>query len=258
MTTTPTGTPNGAVAAGAGGVVMALDRVSAGYGPFEALFDVSFEVHEGRSLALIGPNGSGKTTVARVCSGLLAPSGGRLLFDGTEVRRPRAWKLARMGVAHAPEGRSVFASLTVEENLALSQLRRSRADREAALAAAYEMFPRLGERRRQLAGLMSGGEQRMLSLARVMAERPRLLIADELSLGLAPIIVNEVYEALKAIKEAGTTLVIIEQHISHALEAADDVVVLVQGHIRLAGPADELGDLSAVLLPGGPPAGTSG
>ena len=258
MTTTPAGAPDGALDPDAAGAVMALDHVSAGYGPFKALFDVSLEVHEGRSLALIGPNGSGKTTVARVCSGLLTPTSGRLLLDGTEVSRPRAYRLARMGVAHAPEGRSVFASLTVEENLSLSQLRRRRAEREAALAAAYEMFPRLRERRRQLAGLLSGGEQRMLSLARVMADRPRLLIADELSLGLAPIIVNEVYEALKVIKEAGTTLMIIEQHISHALDAADDIVVLVQGQVRLAGPTEELGDLSEVLLPGGPHTGTSG
>ncbi|HEX5366248.1 MAG TPA: ABC transporter ATP-binding protein [Acidimicrobiales bacterium] len=250
MTTIPTSSPNGAHAADDGDVVMALDHVSAAYGPFKALFDVSFAVREGRSLALIGPNGSGKTTVARVCSGLLAPTSGTLRFEGADVTGERAYKLARRGVAHAPEGRSVFASLTVEENLQLSQLRRSRPEREEALAGAYEMFPRLGERRRQAAGLLSGGEQRMLSLARVMVEKPRLLIADELSLGLAPIIVNEVYDALKVIKAAGTTLVIIEQHTSHALDAADDIVVLVQGHVRVAGPAAELGDLSQVLLPG--------
>jgi branched-chain amino acid transport system ATP-binding protein len=159
------------------------------------------------------------------------------------------YRFARRGVVHAPEGRSVFASLTVVENLELT-FRRShgRAGVRSALDQAFEMFPRLGERRRQVAGTLSGGEQRMLSLVRVMVEQPRLLIADELSLGLAPIIVDEVYRTLARIRDAGTTLLIIEQHVHHALGLADDAIVLVKGEVAYAGPVSELGDLQARVL----------
>ena len=169
-------------------------------------------------LALLGSNGAGKTTVARVCSGLMAPTAGRVFFDGDDVTGERTYKYARRGIVHAPEGRSVFASLTVAENLELTFRRsRGRAGVRDALDEAFTMFPRLGERRQQVAGTLSGGEQRMLSLSRVMVEQPRLLIADELSLGLAPIIVDEVYGTLEQIRDAGTTLLIVEQHVHHAL-----------------------------------------
>ena len=174
--------------------LLELRDVEAGYGPFRALFGVSLAVREGSVLALLGSNGSGKTTVARVCSGLIKPTAGKFFFNGEDVTRERAYRLARKGIAQAPEGRSVFASLTVEENLLLS-LRRSlgRSRTAGGLARAYEMFPPLSQRRRQVAGTLSGGEQRMLALARVLAKPPRLLVCDELSLGLAPIVVDEVY-----------------------------------------------------------------
>jgi branched-chain amino acid transport system ATP-binding protein len=228
---------------------LTLEGVDAGYGPFRAIFGVSFTLPTGDVLALLGSNGAGKTTVARVCSGLIKPTAGRITIDGNDVTSWRPYRYARLGVIHAPEGRSVFASLTVEENLELTFRRsRGRAGVAAGLDEAYTMFPRLGERRRQQAGTLSGGEQRMLSLARVLVERPRLLIADELSLGLAPLIVDEVYRTLETIKSSGTTLLIIEQHVGHALAIADDVIVLVKGEVAYQGPASEVGDLHEKVL----------
>ena len=235
--------------------LLELRGVDAGYGPFKALFGVDFAVERGRVLTLLGSNGCGKTTVARVCSGLIAPSAGEVRFDGQPMTGRHAYEYARAGVTHAPEGRSVFASLTVHENLQLALLRsRGKHGVAAAIAEAYELFPRLSTRSRQLAGTLSGGEQRMLSLARVLVDKPRLLIADELSLGLAPIVVDEVYATLRRIRDAGTTLLIVEQHVGHALAIADDVIVLIKGEISFSGPVAELGDLSERLLAGGAPA----
>ena len=231
--------------------LLELDGVSAGYASFRALFDVSFSVRPQTALALLGSNGSGKTTVARVCSGLLRPSAGHVRFDGADVTRLQAWRLARLGVSHAPEGRSVFASLTVEENLALSfRAGLGRGGVAAALDRAYTRFPRLGERRRQSAATLSGGEQRMLALGRVLAAPPKLLVVDELSLGLAPAVVDEVFAALAEIQAAGTTLLVVEQHVDRALALADDVVVLTKGTVAFQGPKHDLGDVLDRLLPG--------
>lgn len=231
--------------------LLTLDYVSAGYGQFRALFDVSFAVPMGCAVALLGPNGAGKTTVARVCSGLVQPTNGAIYLGHQEITGMPAHELRRLGIAHAPEGRSVFAPLTVEENLLLefrSSLGKTGAP--AALERAYSWFPRLRERRNQIAGTLSGGEQRMLSLARVLADLPRLLIVDELSLGLAPIIVDEVFETLGTIRSQGCTLVVIEQHVNKALELADRVVILQKGRVVYDGPTDELGDLVGQLIPG--------
>jgi len=231
--------------------VLELEGVSAGYGPFRALFDVSFAVAEGSVTALLGPNGAGKTTVARVCSSLLAPTEGRVLIEGDDVTGLPAWRVARRGVVHAVEGRSVFASLTVEENLVLT-FRQALGPKAVAstLERAYDTFPRLGERRTQEAGTLSGGEQRMLSLARVLAAPPRVLIADELSLGLAPIVVDEVYRVLGAIRDSGASLLIVEQQVTRALQLADHAVVLGKGAVQFAGPVSELRDEAERLLPG--------
>lgn len=232
--------------------LLELEQVCAGYGPFRAVFDVSFAVRAGTALALLGPNGAGKTTVARLISGLIHPTSGHLRLDGEDINRAKAYQLARRGVVHAPEGRSVFATLTVEENLTLwFRQTLGRAAVAGALDDAYGHFPTLGERRTQVAGTLSGGEQRMLALARVLVDPPRLLVVDELSLGLAPIVVDEVYDTLRAIREAGSSLVIVEQQVGHALALADDAVVLAQGRVRYSGPVDELGDLHEILL-GGP------
>jgi branched-chain amino acid transport system ATP-binding protein len=231
--------------------LLELRDVDASYGPFRAVFGVSFAVDAGRVLALLGSNGSGKTTLARVCSGLLRPTNGSILFDGEDITGIRPYRFARLGIVHAPEGRSVFATLTVEENLELTFRRsRGRGGVHDALDHAYALFPRLGERRRQIAGTLSGGEQRMLSLSRVLVERPRLLIADELSLGLAPIIVEEVYRTLERIRDSGTTLLLVEQHVHHALEIADDAVLLIKGEVSVASPVSELGDIQTRLFGG--------
>jgi branched-chain amino acid transport system ATP-binding protein len=191
-------------------------------------------------VALVGANGSGKTTVARVASGLVAPTAGTVLVDGVDVTGKRAYLYARAGVAHAVEGRSVFATLTVEENLSLA-FRRAFGRRGArpALDEAYGIFPVLGRRRGQLAGTLSGGEQRMLSLARVLVEKPKVLIADELSLGLAPIIVDELYAALGRLRAAGSSLLIVEQQVVHALQLCDRVVLLDHGAVSWTGTTSD-------------------
>ncbi|MFL6239794.1 MAG: ABC transporter ATP-binding protein [Actinomycetes bacterium] len=221
--------------------VLEVRDVTASYGPFRALFGVSFTVPAGGAVALLGPNGAGKSTVARVVTGLVAPTGGQILVDGEDVTGWPAWRIARLGVAHAPEGRSVLATLTVEQNLDLA-FRRSLGRRGvgAALERAYAAFPRLQERRRQYAGTLSGGEQRMLSLARVLADPPRLLVVDELSLGLAPRLIDEVYATLRRVREAGSALLIVEQHVTRALTIADTAVLLGKGTVVQSGPAADV------------------
>jgi branched-chain amino acid transport system ATP-binding protein len=223
--------------------VLELDAVRAGYGPFRALFDVSLEVEPGEAVALLGPNGVGKTTVARVATGLVVPTAGAVRVEGADMTGSAVHRFRRSGIIHAPEGRSVFATLTVEENLVLS-FRASRGRREVAdaLDRAFALFPALANRRRQVAGTLSGGEQRMLAMARVLVEEPKLLVADELSLGLAPIIVDEVYASLERLRTAGTALLIVEQHVGHALALCDRVVLLDRGTITWEGPASDAAD----------------
>jgi branched-chain amino acid transport system ATP-binding protein len=231
--------------------ILELEGVSAAYGPFRALFGVTITIPDGAAVALLGSNGAGKSTVARVASGLVQPTSGRVLFEGNDVTRRPAWKLARLGIAHAPEGRSVFASLTVEENLLLGfrvALGKQRAAQ--ALDRACDKFPQLGKRKNQSAGNLSGGEQRMLSLAKVLVNAPRLLIVDELSLGLAPVIVDEVFRTLAEIRDQGTSLLVVEQHVGRALALADYAVLLSKGRVVHEGPSSELGELADQLLTG--------
>ena len=224
--------------------VLTLDQVSAGYGRFQALFGLTLELPPGGAVAVVGHNGMGKTTLARVASGLVVPTKGRVLIDGREVTGCPAQDFARAGVAHAPEGRSVFATLSVRENLTIAFRKRfGRRGVPAALDRVWELFPRLGDRQGQLAGSLSGGEQRMLTLARVLVLEPRVVIADELSLGLAPIITDEVYEVLARIKASGAALLVVEQHVRHALEVADLVVVLDRGRIVYKGPSVDVDSL---------------
>lgn len=224
-------------------------NVEAGYAAFRSLFDVSFSVAQGEAVALVGPNGAGKTTVARVASGLVAPTAGSVSVDGTDLTGSPTHRFALSGVAHAPEGRSVFATLTVEENLVLSIHRvRGRRGVKDGLAEAYELFPVLGERRSQTAGTLSGGEQRMLAMARVLVDSPKLLIADELSLGLAPMIIEDTYRSLARLRDSGTALLVIEQHVSHALDLCDRVVILDHGSVTWTGPSDEASDRVQAFL----------
>ncbi|MBM3672273.1 MAG: ATP-binding cassette domain-containing protein [Actinobacteria bacterium] len=239
-----------ATAAGAPGrPLLEMKDVDAAYGPFRALFGVSFSLPEKSVTALLSGNGAGKTTIARVITGLVPVTDGEVIFDGATITGMPPWDIALRGVVHAPEGRSVFSSLTVEENLTLD-FRRNLGRHAVAggLERAFELFPRLGERRTQLAGTLSGGEQRMLALARVLVRPPRLLIVDELSLGLAPIVVDEVYATLEKVRQTGTTLLIIEQYVGHALRIADSVVLLKHGEVVYDGSVAELGDVSERLL----------
>ena len=224
-----------------------LREVTAGYGPFRALFGVSLTVAPGEAVALLGANGAGKTTIARLASGLIRAEKGSVFVNGADLTGARAYRYARAGVFHAPEGRSVFATLSVEENLQLS-VRAGRGHDHDPIGQAYEMFPVLGARRRQIAGTLSGGEQRMLALAGVMIGAPRLLIGDELSLGLAPLIVEEVYRVLATIREAGTVLLVVEQHVDHALKLCDRVALLEHGTIAWQGTTTEARQVVASRL----------
>jgi branched-chain amino acid transport system ATP-binding protein len=217
--------------------LLEADGLCASYGSYRALFGVSLEVPEGSAVALLGSNGAGKSTFARVLTGLVPASSGSVRLDGHDVTGMPAWRIARMGVAHVPEGRGIFSSLSVEENLSLSFRRRmGRGGIGEALDKAYAGFPILAERRRQQAGTLSGGQQRMLSLAKVLAVPPRLLVADELSLGLAPVVVDAVYDGLAEIRRAGTALLVVEQHIDRALALAEHAVLLAKGEVAWQGP----------------------
>jgi branched-chain amino acid transport system ATP-binding protein len=230
--------------------LLELDNVHAAYGPFRALFGVSFSVGRRSVVALLGPNGAGKSTVARVATGLVPVTSGRIRFDGRDVTDLRTDRRTRLGISYAPEGRSVFATLTVEENLALPVRReRGRAATAAALEKAYQAFPQLASHRHQRAGTLSGGEQRMLSLASVLVEPPPLLVVDELSLGLAPLVIDAVFHTLAEIRDAGTSLLIVEQHVDRALSLADHVVLLNKGEVARQGPVEEL-RAHATSLPG--------
>jgi branched-chain amino acid transport system ATP-binding protein len=216
--------------------VLVLDHVCAAYGPYRALFDVSFTVPAGGIVALVGSNGSGKSTVARTATGLVTATEGTITLSGHDVTDLPAYKIARLGMAHVVEGRGVFASLTVEENLTLAF--RQRAGRRllaANLERAYAAFAILGERRRQLAGTLSGGQQRLLSLAKVLVVPPQVLVADELSLGLAPVVVDTVYEGLREINRNGTAIIVVEQQVTRVLELASKAVVLDRGSVAYEG-----------------------
>ncbi len=221
------------------GDVLAVENVCAGYGPYRALFDVSFTVPAGAVVALVGSNGAGKSTVARTITGLVEASSGRITLSGHDITRMPAYKIARLGMAHVVEGRGVFSTLTVEENLTLAF--RQRAGRRMLaenLERAYTAFPILGERRKQMGGTMSGGQQRLLSLAKVLVVPPHVLVADELSLGLAPVVIDAVYDGLREINRNGTALVVVEQQVSRVLKLATQAVVLDRGSVAYEGDPD--------------------
>jgi len=217
-----------------------LENVSAAYSTYRALFGVSLTVPADGIVALVGSNGAGKSTLARVATGLVPVTSGTVRICGEDVSKLSAHRVARMGVTHVPEGRAVFASLTVEENLTVSFLKRTgRRGTAEALARAYDAFPVLAERRRQYGGTLSGGQQRILSLAKVLAVAPKLLVVDELSLGLAPVIVDQVYDGLVSIHRQGCALLVVEQQVDRALAIADTAVLLVKGSVAWQGPAAE-------------------
>ncbi|HVA03103.1 MAG TPA: ABC transporter ATP-binding protein [Acidimicrobiales bacterium] len=234
------------------GPILELENVSAAYSTYRALFGVSLTIPHDGIVALVGSNGAGKSTLARVVSGLVPAAGGSIRFEGQDVTRWPAHRIARAGMVHVPEGRAIFSSLSVEENLTVSFSRRiGRKQTPEALARAYQAFPVLAERRKQLGGTLSGGQQRILSLAKVLAVPPKLLIVDELSLGLAPVIVDQVYEGLLAIHGQGCALLVVEQQVDRVLAIADRAVLLVKGAVAWEGPArDARSTLEAHMLGG--------
>ena len=235
-----------------GAALLRLDDVCASYGSYRALFGVSFEVKPGAIVALLGSNGAGKSTVARVVSGLVTASSGRITFQQRRTSAGRRPSRSRgMGMVHVPEGRGIFSSLSVEENLLLSfRQRLPRTAVPAALEQAYTSFPILAERKSQVAGTLSGGQQRILALSRVLATPPRLLIVDELSLGLAPAIVDNVYETLVKIRETGSAVLVVEQQVDRALAIADEAILLARGLVAWSGPASEAASAMDKVLGG--------
>jgi branched-chain amino acid transport system ATP-binding protein len=233
----------------AGPPLFEIDNVSASYSSYRALFGVSMSVVECGILALLGSNGAGKSTLARVATGLVPVTSGAIRLNGEDITTLPAHKIARLGVAHVPEGRGLFASLTVEENLTLGfRQKLGRAGVSGGLERAYAAFPVLAERRRQMGGTLSGGQQRMLSLARVLATSPRVLVVDELSLGLAPVVIDAVYEGLLTVRDSGCAIIVVEQQVDRALAIADQAVLLSHGSVAWTGPANQASAAMEALL----------
>jgi branched-chain amino acid transport system ATP-binding protein len=221
--------------------LLRVGGLSARYGAARALEDVSFQMPPNSALAVLGRNGAGKSTLARVLSGLVPATAGFIEFNGTEISRLSATKVRRAGLVHLPEGRGIFPGLTVSENLRMA-LTVDRALRDEGLERAFTIFPVLAQRRGQVAGSLSGGEQQMLSLARALMVRPHLVIADEMSLGLAPKLVDVVFESLATARSAGVSVLIIEQFAGRALAFADQCLILQRGRTSWSGPADAAGE----------------
>lgn len=211
------------------------------YGPIQAIRGIDLDVDEGSIVALLGANGAGKTTTLRTISGVIKPGGGSIRLAGQEISQLRACKIARMGINMSPEGRMVFGGLTVEENLrAGAYCIKSRAETEKNMQRVLALFPRLAERLRQQAGTLSGGEQQMLAIARALMASPKLLMLDEPSLGLAPLVIRDIFRTLQEIRAEGTTILIVEQNALATLKIADYGYVLELGRISMKGPAEEL------------------
>jgi branched-chain amino acid transport system ATP-binding protein len=223
--------------------LLAVEDLDVAYGDAQALFGVGLEIAASAAVAVLGPNGAGQSSLAAAIGGRVRPSGGRIRFEGRDVTGWPAHRLTRLGIAFVPEDRAIFPHLTVLENLRV-RLRYAvpSGERSAALDRALAAFPLLAERRHQPAGTLSGGEQQMLSLARVLAAPPRLLIADEMSLGLAPIVVELVFDALTQARREGVAVLLIEQYVQRALAFADRAVILRRGHVAWHGPTSEAGD----------------
>jgi branched-chain amino acid transport system ATP-binding protein len=221
--------------------MLTVENLSVNYGPIRAVRGVSFAVPEGQIVTLVGANGAGKTTIMHTISGLLRPAGGRIVFAGQEITRRPAHRIVAAGIGQVAEGRAILAGMTVEENLALGTTpRRPGPDVARDIAAQYERFPVLGERRRQLAGTLSGGEQQMLAIARALVARPRLLLLDEPSMGLAPLLVREIFRIIRELNAEGRTILLVEQNAFKALAVAHYAYVLERGQIVLEGPGADL------------------
>lgn len=211
------------------------------YGMIHAIKGLSFEVNEGEVITLIGANGAGKTTTLHTITGLLKPQRGKIVFEGKDLVKTPAHKIVEMGMAHVPEGRRIFQNLTVFQNLKLgAYTRKNKAEIEETIEQVYKRFPRLKERTNQIAGTLSGGEQQMLAMGRALMSKPRIILMDEPSMGLSPLLVTEIFDIIKSISASGTTVLLVEQNAKKALSIADRAYVLETGRIVLEGKASEL------------------
>ena len=221
--------------------MLALTGIDAGYGTFQALFGVNLEVHPGEAVGVIGPNGAGKTTLMRVISGLIRPTSGALSMEGADLLATPAHRILELGIAHVPEHRRLFPGMSVEDNLRMGAfIPAARAKFRQRLDFVYDLFPRLRERRTQLAGTMSGGEQQMCAIGRALMSEPRLLLLDEPSAGLAPVIVQQVFGLVARIRASGMTVLIVEQNVRQVLRVVDRAYLLEAGTIRASGTSAEL------------------
>jgi branched-chain amino acid transport system ATP-binding protein len=221
--------------------VLEIKNIDVFYDDVQVIWDVSFEVNKGEIVALIGANGAGKSTVLKTISGILRPEKGEIFFEKNPIYKMDAYRLIELGIAHVPEARRLFVEMTVEENLDMGSLRgEARAQREKTKEMVFELLPRLRERRRQLAGTLSGGEQQMLAVGRGLMSLPKLQMFDEPSLGLGPILVREIFNTIKKIKKEGTTVLIVEQNVKQTLVIADRAYVLENGRITLYGTGESL------------------
>ena len=217
-----------------------VSQISVGYGDFQVLFDISFSIKKGSTSIMVGPNGAGKSTLLKSISGLLTVLSGSIYFDGIPTHNLKPHKIVEMGIAFVPEGGRLFPYLSVEENLKMGSFPgRARNDFENNLSWVYELYPILLQRKNQLAGLLSGGERQMLAIARGLMSNPRLILLDEPSLGLAPLIVKNVFELIKKINAKGYTILMVEQNAKKAIELADNAFLLESGRIKLKGSKEE-------------------
>jgi branched-chain amino acid transport system ATP-binding protein len=223
--------------------MLAVDKVTAGYGAFTALWDVSLRVAAGEAVAVVGPNGAGKTTLMRVISGMIAPRAGAITFEGRAVAGRPAYDIVGHGIAHVPEGRRIFPALTVAENLKMGAfLPAARKHYAESLARVFALFPVLAERQAQRAGSLSGGEQQMLAVGRALMSRPTLILLDEPSMGLAPVMVLRLFDLIRRVREEGYTILVVEQNVRQVLKLVDRAYLLEVGRIKMEGRADELAE----------------
>ena len=221
--------------------MLKLEAIDAGYGTFQALFGTTLHVKAGEAVGVIGPNGAGKTTLMRVISGMIRPWSGAIDMEGVDVMAVAPHRIIELGIAHVPENRRLFPRLTVEGNLRMGAFTPSaRAKFASRLEFVFDLFPRMKERRNQLAGTMSGGEQQMCAIGRALMSDPKLLLLDEPSAGLAPVVVQQVFELVKRIRAGGLTVLIVEQNVQHVLRVVDRAYLLEAGHIRASGTSAEL------------------
>lgn len=227
--------------------MLRVENLAVNYGMINAVRGVNFEVNQGEIVSLIGANGAGKSTILRTISGLIKPASGTLTYEGQNISKTNAQKIVQLGISHVPEGRHVFKGLSVRENLEMGAfLRKDRANIEADIQAVYDRFPVLGERQKQDASTLSGGEQQMLAMGRALMSKPKLLLLDEPSMGLAPIFIQEIFNIIQQIQAQGTTVLLIEQNAKMALSIASRGYVLETGKIVLSGTGQELLESDAV------------